>query len=174
MKRIAILFLLFVACFSHAQAPAKKAKTKETEFDQLDKTFIAFEQALEKNDKAAFMALTLKVVDCIDCVGKPEFNNEGFFVTADVFFLNIAKNFKLSPVYKAMATRGYTFDVIKLKNFKPQNMPKDSADDLILYEVWVPTYLANELSKGHKGTSHAFQFVKINGKFKFYGLTSIP
>ena len=45
---------------------------------------------------------------------------------------------------------------------------------LKIYEVWVDTYLAGEWSKGHPGTIHSFQFVKINGKFTFYGLTSLP
>jgi hypothetical protein len=107
-------------------------------------------------------------------VGRPEFNNEGYFVPASVFYLNIAKNFDKSPVYKAMVSRGYLFDSITIKNFKPKNVPADFPKDLVLYEVWVPTYLSGELSKNSKGASHGFQFVKIKGDFKFYGLTSIP
>ncbi len=114
------------------------------------------------------------MVDCIDCVGKPEFNQEGYFVTADVFFYNIAGGFTKSALYKALTNRGYTFNKAVVKGFKPKIMPRDYPEDLTLYEVWVPTYKANELSQGHPGSSHGFQFVKINGEFKFYGLTSIP
>ena len=175
MKIIAQLLCLFVTTITLAQKPAAKAApSSQNEWDQLDKVFISLINALTKNDQSAFKALSLPAVDCIDCVGKPEFNAEGYFVTADVFYLNIANNFVGSPVYKAMAKRGYTFGSIVLKDFKPKIMPRDYPKDLKLYEVWVPTYLANELSKGNPGASHAFQFVKINGKFKFYGLTSIP
>src|SRR5690606_36217083 len=121
-----------------------------------------------------FKAIALPYVDCIDCVGTPEFNEKGHLVTADIFYLNIANNFIQSPVYKAMAQRGYTFGTITIKDFKPIIMPRDYPKDLKLYEVWVPTYLAGQLSKNHPGTSHSFQFVKIDGKFRFYGLTSIP
>ena len=189
MNKIAIVCCLLFVSFGYAQKTSKPAVKKattnkvtakkvvvpeKTEWDVLDETFIALIKAIETNDQAAFYALSLNELDCIDCVGRPEFNNEGFFVTADVFYLNIANNFKLSPVYKALSTRGYTFDSIIIKNFKPQNLPRNYHGDLKLYEAWVPTYLANELSKGSKGSSHGFQFIKIDGKFKFYGLTSIP
>jgi|GEM_PF-1438421 len=188
MKKVAVTCLLLMVTLCYAQKPAKpavkkvspaktvatKTTTPENEWDELDVTFVAVIDALVKNDLRAFTALSLKEVDCIDCVGKPEFNDEGFFVGADVFYLNIAKNFSLSPVYKALSTRGYTFDKITIKNFKPRVLPRNYQGDLVLYEAWVPTYLVNELSKGHKGTSHGFQFIKTDGKFKFYGLTSIP
>ncbi|KGO88496.1 hypothetical protein Q765_00900 [Flavobacterium rivuli WB 3.3-2 = DSM 21788] len=189
MKKVAVACCLLIVSLCYAQKPAKPAVKKTTaakpiaakptvpeknEWDDLDITFVALVDALVKNDLRAFTALSLKEVDCIDCVGKPEFNNEGFFVSADVFYLNIAKNFSLSPVYKALSTRGYTFDKITIKNFSPRVLPRNYKGDLVLYEAWVPTYLVNELSKGHKGTSHGFQFIKTDGKFKFYGLTSIP
>lgn len=176
MKKIAIVCFLMIFGIANAQTtPIKVApKSNNADFDLLDKTFASFIKALIKNDKPSFTLLSLKQVDCIDCVGKPEFNDQGYFVPSDIFYLNIAKNFNKSPVYKAILKRGYTLDVIQLKNFKPAVMPKTYPNDLTLYEVWVPTYLKDELSKGHKGASHAFQFVKINGQFKFYGLTSIP
>jgi hypothetical protein len=170
--RFKVLFFILLTTAAWAQSPNNKAIS--TEWDQLDQAFIAVIDALRNNDKAAFTALCLPGVDCIDCVGKPEFNEEGNFVTPAIFFLNIAQNFTNSPVYKAMVKRGYTFSTIILKGFKPKVVPADSPEDLKLYEVWIPTYKVDELSKGHPGTSHAFQFVKINGKFKFYGLTSIP
>lgn len=173
MKKISAILLLVAMFTANAQEKAKQKVTKE-DWDLLDKKFVALVDALLKNDKTAFYALSLKEVDCIDCVGRPEFNNEGYFVPAAIFYLNIANNFDKSPVYKAMVKRGYLFDSIIIKGFKPRNVPKDYPKDLVLYEVWIPTYVANELSKGNKGASHAFQFVKVNGEFKFYGLTSIP
>lgn len=172
MKKIIVLICVLAATAGWSQK--KENKTGNTEWDKLDKTFIALIDALVKNDKAAFKTVSYPAVDCIDCIGKPEFNKEGYFVTSDVFYLNIANNFVNSPVYKALAKRGYTFSITEIKDFKPKILPRDYPNDLKLYEVWVPTYLKGELSKEHPGTSHSFQFIKINGEFKFYGLTSIP
>ncbi|MFL9843375.1 hypothetical protein [Flavobacterium rhizosphaerae] len=158
----------------YAQTDTKQGQVSDAEWDTLDATFVAFIQTLQKEDKAGFKKISLPQVECIDCVGKPEFNGEGYFVPADIFFLNVAKNFTKSPVYKALAKRGYTFSIAEIKNFKPKFFPKNYPNNLFIYEVWVPTYLKNELSQGHPGASHAFQFVKINGEFRFYGLMSIP
>lgn len=175
MKKIAIAICLLITCISWGQKTAgKSSKAEADEWDMLDKTFVALIDALVKNDKAAFKAVSYPAVDCIDCVGKPDFNQEGYFVTADVFYLNIANNFINSPVYKALAKRGYTFSITEIKDFKPKILPKDYPKDLKLYEVWVPTYLKGELSSNHPGTSHAFQFIQVKGEYRFYGLTSIP
>lgn len=173
MKRITVLIFLLASGLGFSQTRSAAQVTK-AEWDKLDKVFVAFVDALVKDDKAAFKAIAYPAIDCIDCVGKPEFNNHGYFVTADVFYLNIANNFTKSPVYKAMVKRGYTFSAITLRDYKPRYLPDSYPPDLTLYEVWIPTYKANELSKGHPGTSHAFQFVKINNEFKLFGMTSIP
>lgn len=176
MKKIAVVLCLFACCMSWAQKPtAKSQKTAgEKDWESLDKTFAAFIKTIENNDKPGFMAISLKEVDCIDCAGKPEFNEQGTAVKADAFFAIITRHFTTSPVYLALVKKGYTFSIAEIKDFKPKSLPKEYPKDLKLYEVWVPTYLKNELSKGHPGASHAFQFVKINGQFKFYGLISIP
>jgi hypothetical protein len=174
MKKIALIFFLSVITFTHAQTKSKKQAKAPTEWDQLDKAFIAVIKALESADNASFLQLSLREVDCVDCVGATEVTKEGAFVPAGFFYAVISQKFTESPVYKAMVKKGYSFSSITLKDFKPKVMPRDYPKDLKLYEVWVETYRPDELSKGHKGTSHSFRFVKVNGQFKFYGLTSIP
>lgn len=53
-------------------------------------------------------------------------------------------------------------------------VPKTDSQDFRLYEIWVITYVPDEWAKGHEGQSHAFQFLKIKDRFKFYRLTSVP
>lgn len=180
MKYLIIAFLL-VCNIALAQKPTKTKKTtakpataqkQPSEWDVLDKTFVAFIKALENNDKTAFDAIALSQVDCAECPGAGELGDITHFVPAEVFYITVAADFKLSPVYKAMTKRGYAFSSMVLKDFKPAFLPKDNPNDLKVYEVWVPTYKPDELSKGHPGSSHAFQFVKVNGEFKFFGLTS--
>lgn len=174
MKKLIILFCVLMASLCQAQNTGNKNTVVTKEWNQLDEAFIALIDALVKDDKQAFKALALPYIDCIDCVGTPEFNQQGHLVTTDIFYLNVANNFTASPVYKALLSRGYTFSTVTIKDFKPKNLPRSYPNDLKLYEVWIPTYLAGELSKNSPGASHAFQFVKIDGKFKFYGFTSIP
>ncbi|MDV6166905.1 hypothetical protein R1T16_00605 [Flavobacterium sp. DG1-102-2] len=157
---------------STAAKPAAAPQKKVSEWDELDKTFIAFVAALENKDKAAYTALSLKQVDCAECPGGGEQGSYSHFVPAEVFYITVAEDFKKSPVYKALAKRGYAFNTMVLKDFKLSFLPKDTSNDLKVYEVWVQTYKPDELSKGHIGTNHAFQFVKVNGSFKFFGLTS--
>jgi hypothetical protein len=174
MKRLLVYCLIICGISSFAQQQIGAVKVTKEEWDKLDKVFQATIDAISNNNEAAFNKIAYPVIDCIDCVGTPEFNNRGYFVTRDVFYLNIAGNFTKSPVYKALVKRGYTFGAILLKGYRPKYLPDNYPEDLTLYEVWIPTYLANELSKVHPGTSHAFQFVKINGEFKLFGMTSIP
>ena len=173
MKKLTLLILLVLSTVAGAQNK-KGTAPKTSEWDALDKVFIEVIDALVKGDKVKFTQNSLAEVDCVDCVGPTEITKYGAFVPAEFFFVVIGKKFTESPVYIAMAKRGYSFSSITLKNFKPKVMPRDYPKDLKLYEVWVETYKPGEFAKGHKGTSHSFRFVKVNGKFKFYGLTSIP
>lgn len=152
----------------------KPVQKQPTEWDELDKTFVAFIKALENSDKTAFDNIALSQVDCAECPGSGEQGDITHFVPSDVFYITVAADFKLSPVYKALTNRGYAFNSMILKDFKPSFIPKDNtgSKDLKVYEVWVPTYKPDELSKGHPGSSHAFQFVKVHGEFRFFGLTS--
>ena len=168
MTKNFLLFFILTPLLLIAQLPFNTAT--KAEWDELDKTFIAFFQALESKNKAAFMAMSRQRVDCSDCITSTESESEGYFVPAEVFFQTITKNFKESPVYKALVKRGYSFRIMEVKRPNERN-PNAK---LKIYEVWVDTYLAGEWSKGHPGTIHSFQFVKINGKFTFYGLTSLP
>jgi len=185
MRKIIILALVLVTSLGWSQTkttkntkpaakPAKATPAATNEWDDLDKTFVALVESLQKNDLAAFKAISLPGVDCIACVREHQRTGDYNFVLADVFFETVAPSFNVSPVYKAMVQRGYTFSTMTLEDYKPMTVPRDYPKDLKLYEVWVPTYLANELSKGHPGSSNGFQFIKTNGKFKFYGLVAIP
>ncbi|WP_146185919.1 hypothetical protein [Flavobacterium album] len=169
-----LLCLLSFGIATAQQNPAPVKATTQKEWDELDKNFIALVDALVKGDKTKFLALSCKEVDCVDCVGAVEAAKGAVFVPAEFYFTVISQKFTESPVYKAMAKKGYSFSSVIVENFKPKVVPKDYPKDLKIYEVWVETYKKDEFAKGHPGTSHSFRFIKINGKFRFYGMTSIP
>lgn len=181
MKYLIIAFIFIVNTISAQTKPAVKKTTAQAkattqkipdQWEELDKTFVAFIKALETNNKEAYKAIALPQVDCVDCPGGGEQGVANNFVPSEIFFITVATDFNVSPVYKALLKRGYAFNSMVLKDFKPSFLPKDYPKDLTVYEVWVPTYKKDELSKGHQGTSHAFQFIKVNDTFRFFGLTS--
>jgi len=175
-----LVFILLLLCnnsfaqkkTSNTKKPVSAIQKSATTWDELDKTFVAFIKALENEDNTAYTAISLKEVDCAECPGAGELGDFTHFVPAQVFYITVASDFKVSPVYKALIKRGYAFNSMVLKDFRPAFLPQNSSKDLKVYEVWVQTYKPEELSKGHKETSHAFQFIKLNGEFKFFGLTS--
>jgi hypothetical protein len=173
MKRNIALIALFIGLSLYAQNKPAASGVKQ-DWDLLDETFITLIQALEKGNEASFKSVSLANLDCVDCVGPTEYSQGGVFVPSGFFFAVISKNFTASPVYKALSKKGYSFSSVTVKNFRPPILPKTFPKDTKFYEVWVETYKPGELSKNHTGTSHSFRFVKVNGKFKFYGLTSIP
>ena len=166
-----ILFFLLVSAAGLAQTGNSKS-----EWDQLDKTFVAVIKALQENDKATFAVLSLPEVDCLSCrvTGDVNINEESYFIPAELFYENLAKNFTKSQLYKSLVSRGYSFRTVVMRNYKPSVLPPNYPQDLTLYEVWVDTYLAGEWAPEHEGISHVFQFVKIGNNFKLFGLTTKP
>lgn len=167
MKRLAIVFF-FISGIALAQnTPAKPAAN---EWDVLDKAFISLIEALTKGDQAKFVAVSLSKIECAECAEAGDYNPNAFFVPAGEYFGSIAKGFKQSALYKALAKRGYGFSSALMKNMTVPGLK--NSKEVKVYDVWVDTYLPGELSKGHPGMRQAFRFVKVNGKFKFYGIIS--
>jgi hypothetical protein len=166
MKQLVYLFLLVTSVSALAQAPAKKA----SEWDVLDQTFIKLVETLTKKQKPAFLQIALTTVDCPDCPEVDGYTKDGAYLPASIFFDQTSGYFSQSAIYKALATRGYTFASGVIKKYKAPDAPASTAKDLKVYDVWVHTYLPGQISKDHKGGSHAFRFIKKDGKFRFFGL----
>lgn len=166
-----IIFFLLAGVAGFTQTGGSKS-----EWDQLDKTFVAVVKALQENDKATFAALSLPEVDCLSCrvTGDININEESYFIPAELFYENLAKNFTNSQLYKSLVSRGYSFRTVVMRDYKPSVLPPSYPQDLTLYEVWVDTYLAGEWAPQHQGLSHVFQFVKIGNNYKLFGLTTKP
>ena len=169
MKRFAFIFCLFTA-FAFAQTtPAKKTAG---EWDELDKTFISLIESLTKANEAKFLSLSAKSIECTECAEAGTFTGAGYYVDAYDFYDGISKSFNSSAIYKALSKRGYEFSAATLKGLRPPYLPASTAKGLKVYDVWVNTYLPGEISKDHKGTRHSFRFIKVGGKFVFFGLAS--
>jgi hypothetical protein len=170
MERFVFIFCLLTT-FAYSQSTT--AKKTPGEWDQLDKTFISLIEALTKADEAKFISLSAKQIECAECAEAGTYTGAGYYVEAYDFYDGISKAFTKSAIFKALSVRGYGFSAATFKGLKPPYMTASAAKGLKVYDVWVDTYLPDEVSKGHPGTRHTFRFIKVGGKFIFFGLSSM-
>lgn len=71
-----------------------------------------------------------------------------------------------------MAKDGY--HMVAVKGCYPPDATHKRPRRFIIYQLWYGTWKPKESKDGWAGLQQAFQFVKINGDFKFFGLTSTP
>jgi hypothetical protein len=147
-----------------------------TDSVELNNVWTDFFKAIENKDTKKIKYLSLEQIDCALCISTDTKNDPplNYLIPIDTFINQSNRDFINSQLFRAIKKRGIKISEMILVDYKPQNLPKSYGKDFIVYEVWVQTYLPNEWALGHEGQSHSFQFVKINNKFKFYGLTSVP
>ena len=174
MKKSVFIILILISWSINAQEESemefKKISTKDS--IELSTVFKKLLNAVENKNEKEFLKLTLAKIDCVNC--KDDSMEMINYVSNRDLYNNEFKTFENSAVYKALKKRSFHTSCSVIKNYKPKNLPRTYSKDLILYEVWIQTYLPNEWAKGHEGQSNTFQFVKINNEYKLYGLSSIP
>jgi hypothetical protein len=175
MKNI-LLILLFIVLtkLSYGQSEYEPQLRKLSKADSvvLAETFLEFVKAIELKDERKIIALSLDSINCNLCLTNDHPKDN--IIPIETFINQTFRSFVSSQLYKAIKNNRLQLSIGIIKNFKPKNVPFNFPKDLKLYEVWVQTYLPNEWVKGHEGQSHTFEFIKVDGLFKFYGLSSIP
>ncbi|MBO9700129.1 MAG: hypothetical protein J7604_07945 [Sporocytophaga sp.] len=178
MKYFSTLLLVVAFChFSYSQTSdrIKVMKISSSDSVLLDKAFNQLIEAIEKKNVPTIRSLSLSQINCAVCIF--DYHNEppaDYIVPIDTFINQSSKIILETPLETAIHNRGYNATLRLIRNYKSRNLPLDYPKDLKIYELWIQTYLPNELAKGHEGGSHGFQFVKVGEQFKFYGLTSVP
>ncbi|MGZ3813230.1 MAG: hypothetical protein ACXVB0_15650 [Mucilaginibacter sp.] len=95
------------------------------------------------------------------------------YIHIDTFLKQFFRQMHNSKLWLVVKTKKYHMGVEHEENPRPPN--KTSIErTLKIYEIWYVTWEPNELAKGHEGQTHAFQFIKVHNRFKFYGMTSVP
>jgi hypothetical protein len=173
IARLTLLLLLPITVVAQQQAETKSRKIEKADSIQLSKTWTQFLTALEQRDNSTIKKMSLNRISCDLCKDNDP-NYSDVFVAIDTFINQTNRIFLTSPLYKAIRKRGVGYSILNIADFKPGNIPKSTSKDLRLFEIWVITYVADEWAKGHEGQSHAFQFIKTEHGFKFYGLRSVP
>jgi len=151
-------------------------KISLTDSIQLNIDVNRFVESINKKEIDQIKRISLELIDCSLCITR-DYNDgppSDYIIAIDTFINLAFQDFIDSPLFRAIKTRGFTFSERFIPDIHPRNLPKTYDKDLVIYEAWVQTYEPNEWAIGHEGQSHCFQFVKINGEFKFYGLDSVP
>lgn len=181
MCRIQLILLLLLTVASwktlaqESETTWERVATKDS--IELAKYFKKFQKAFDLENHQAIRDLSLTGIDCDLCItsdydlSEPP---EDDILPIDTFLLKNVKNILESKMWEALKERGYKLSLHKITNYRTSNLPQNYGGLLELYELWIQTFLPNEWAEGHEGQSHAFQFVKLENQFKFYGITSVP
>lgn len=175
MKRtLLILSFITLTFLSYGQGEyeAQSQKLSKADSSLLAQTFSEFIKAIEQKDTGKIKELSLANINCNFCLTNDL--SEDNIIPIDTFINQSYRNFVSSPLYNSIKKNRLHQSVGIIKEFKPKNVPDNFPKDLMLYEVWVQTYLPNEWAQGHEGQTHVFEFIKTNDIFKFFGLSSIP
>lgn len=138
----------------------------------LDNALVQLVESIEADKMLVVKGLSAEKIYCVMCVweiDKKQAMHHSYMVPIDSFIKRWHNDFAQSPVLKQYHKRGYSLSILPAEQYAPES--KDAPD---IYEAWIQTYLPDEMMPGHKGWRQAFQFVKVDGKFKFSGFDSVP
>lgn len=179
-QALTILFAFLLSLnllYGQKSGVAEWKKLSQDDSLALDNYWKEFYTAIEKKDTAKIRKMSLAEIDCdlcVTCNYKKYTPPDDYIISIDTFLLSNIHEIVKSALWKAIKKRGYRVGLEIIYDYHRKNLPKDYGQDLLLYEIWIQTYLPNEWAKGHEGQSQAFQFINYKNEFKFYGMTSIP
>lgn len=81
-------------------------------------------------------------------------------------------NLPKTKLWAAIKTNKHRIITERIKNYHPQNLRLNNDAIIELYDVWYVTRNADKI-KGFESQRYAFQFVKEQGQYRFFGLTAV-
>jgi len=178
MRKISTI--LFFVIFSTVTYGQERRKTELYNLSiqdslKLETTWNEFINAIGNKDTEKIKEYSLEEIYCDICVIHKSPNLFTDYILPIDTFINMAFTELIgSQLWKAIHERPLNFLGTTIPDFWTKNLPESFKPNLTLYEIWIETYRQNEWAEGHEGQNHGFQFVLINDKFKFYGITSVP
>jgi hypothetical protein len=115
-------------------------------------------------------SIALDSVVCSVCEGfaEPYFYNDEEPI--DSFIVTAYRNLPGTEIWEHMKAGKYKLSAKRYPETKPSHIPVSSNEQLIIYEVTFSILVKYEEYK--REHYHSFEFVKVNGKFKFSGMRS--
>lgn len=172
-----LLFLLFTlaVCFNYTiaqpQTPvAEKISVQDSVL--LSKSMLSFMNAIEQGDSVYIKANTLNKVSCTICDWK---TNDGrppsdYFVSVDDFIKQICRKSSCRPLLDAYYKRGSSYK-LSMHNDMPIDGLRQGVGEQRLYHSSIQTIPPNNKAFGN-GMTHDIIFIKQDGEFKLYGISS--
>jgi len=145
---------------------------------ELINTWKKFKIGLESRNIRSLRQLSLHTVHC-DLFQLTNHNSNyqqeisNSYISFDKFLVQFYHNLPKSKLWSAMKTKKYSIIETRYK-LRPPNIKYLKAKSINFYDILYMTIEPNEIKKGQEGEQEGFEFVNIYGKYKFWGLTSIP
>jgi hypothetical protein len=150
------------------------------EFIELGNAWKIFLKAVSSNDIRKIKSLSLEKIRCLACLDNTEEEDKEmtkYMMTEPDWYEKLYKEKIFIPI-DTFCKQDYP--IIFSKSFikKLQDSETiytvDHYNDDIIYEVIITTTQPGKIAPGHEGGQHAFQFIKINHDYKFWGIDTIP
>lgn len=177
MKVLFVISLLFFTneLWGQEKSPKKFYPRDSVEFN---KAWETFKQALVSKDINSLHHLSLKKVNC-DLFETPDptatyDESVATNISIDKFIAEFYQDLSKLKLWSVIKTKRYHMAFEDISGVYLPNVKYRKGKPATIYEIWYLTFEPNEIAKGHEGQSEAFQFIKLNGAFKFCGMTSIP
>ena len=139
-----------------------------------------FLKAVATNDMGIIMRLSVGKIRCLACLDNTEEEDKemtNYRMTEPDWYEKLYKEIIFIPVdrfcrqdYPIIFTKEL---IEKIQNSNPAYAVEDFDDEKI-YEVIIETTKPGELSPGHEGGQHLFQFIKTKNGYRFWGIDTIP
>lgn len=167
------LFLCFFILLSVGTVHAQHPRISEKDSVELMQVWLPFQKALIAYDTEKVRAMSLKKLDCLACAQTDITPEWGQGYAVDTFF-NCMRAFRADERLLGIL-KGVPTGVMVLEHErKPLTYKLKRNEKFRVYSVRYVIYKPNEFIQGHEGAAIFFDFVKINGRFVFYGYWTNP
>jgi hypothetical protein len=150
------------------------------EYIELVSAWKIFLKAVSMNDLQIIKDLSVDKIRCLSCLDNTEEKDkeiEKFKMTEPDWYKKLYEEKIFIPINK-FCKEDYPIIFSKIFIQKLQNSETiytvEHYNDENIYEVIVTTTKPGEIAPGHEGGQHAFQFIKKNNEYKFWGIDTIP
>lgn len=146
-------------------AQVKKIKINEP---NVVKTFYKFIEAFKNRDTATIRKMSLANVYCAVCEEPPRSDYENNIETLDSFIVSVYKYFPFTQLMLEIENKVYKASAESYDSEKPKNFQLKTGEKFIVYRL--SFFTISDIDNSRIKQSHDFEFVSINGEYKFYGM----
>jgi len=170
IKYSMLLLCISAMLYSSCGQQMKMVKTPVADSVAVAGVWKQYIKALSSKNIKTLKRLSLNQVYCQPCAIQA--GTDYGLVNTDAFIKNMLYNLPKTKLWAAIKTNKQRILTERIKNYHPQNMKLNNDATLELYDVWYVTREADKI-KGFESQRYAFQFVKEQGQYRFFGLTAV-